>query len=135
MMFAASNAVDPAIGWQIVLFIAFAFSVGANVAQVWNTRRAQDRNVSIKDGVATVKDVQSVKLDLEVKVAAVASDLSALETKVDTSVSKLSDELKDCETRITTKGEERVIKVHDRINEVLSAVSEVRGELNARFDK
>lgn len=133
-MFAASDSVDPAIGWQIILFLIAAASVWASVAQIFNGRKTQRREVSMVEGVATTADLTAVKKDLEAKVNAVASDLSALETKVDEGLTRLSDELRASETRITTKGEERVVKVHDRINEVLSAVSEVRGELNARFD-
>jgi hypothetical protein len=136
MMFAdAIDAVNPAWGWQAICFLIAAVSVVASVAQIANGRKTQRREVSMVEGAATTADLSTVKRDLEAKVSAVASDLCALETKVDEGLTRLTDELRASETRITTKGEERVVKVHDRINEVLSAVSEVRGELNARFDK
>lgn len=129
----AIDGVNPAWGWQMICFLIAAVSVVASIAQIANGRKTQRREVSMVEGTATTADVSQVKADLEIKISAVVSDLSALETKVDSAVSKLSDELRGAETRITAKGEDRVIKVHDRINEVLSAVSEVRGELNARF--
>lgn len=127
----AINGVSPEWGWQAICFLIAAVSVVASVAQISNGRRTQRREVSMIEGTATTAEVLAVKRDLEVKVLAVASDLCALETKVDKAVEKLTDELKDAETRITSKGEERVVKVHDRINDVLAGVSRLEG----RFDK
>jgi hypothetical protein len=38
-------------------------------------------------------------------------------------------EMHEMELRITSCGEERTTKVHDRVNQVLEAVSELRGEI------
>lgn len=117
-MFGAElSAVDPKWGWNMFLFAFAIAGITAAWMQALNGRRAQKRDVTLMEEFATRKE------------------LSTLAEKVDSRFEDLRQELKQSETRITSKGEERVIKVHDRINEVLSAVSEVRGELNARFDK
>jgi len=43
---------------------------------------------------------------------------------------KLSEELPEIERRINQSGEDRATGIHERVNEVLAAVSEVKGELN-----
>jgi flagellar motility protein MotE (MotC chaperone) len=135
MMFAdAIDAVNPAWGWQAICFLIAAVSVVASVAQIANGRKSQRREVSLVEGIATTAALAAVKQDLEAKVCAVAKDLGALETKVDAGLEKLGDELRDCETRITSKGEERVVKVHDRINDVLQAVSRLEGRVESSPD-
>jgi hypothetical protein len=42
---------------------------------------------------------------------------------------ELREELHEMENRINAQGEERTVKVHERVNEILLAVGELRGEV------
>lgn len=114
MIFAAElSAVNPKWGWEAVLFLFAVSGITAAWMQALNGRRAQKRDVTLMEEFATRKE------------------LAALAEKVESRFEDLRCDLKESETRITSKGEERVIKVHDRINDVLQAVSRMEG----RFDK
>lgn len=107
------SAVDPKWGWNMFLFAFATAGITAAWMQALNGRRAQKRDVTLMEEFATRRE------------------LAALAEKVESRFEDLRSELKESETRITSKGEERVIKVHDRINDVLQAVSRMEG----RFDK
>ena len=76
---------------------------------------------------ATRREVQS----LESKVKADAdANIKRLE-KTEKALDDLQRELHMMENRITEAGEKRAIAIHDRTNEILSAVSELRGRFEA----
>lgn len=59
------------------------------------------------------------------RVAKVESDL----TTVSAEITRMRRELHETELRINGAGEERASKIHERINDVLEAVSELRGQV------
>jgi hypothetical protein len=64
---------------------------------------------------------------LDMRVAAVEARASAIEH----SMEKLRDEMREDKAEILEAGEHRAAKLHGRINDVLAAVSEVRGRLSS----
>lgn len=68
------------------------------------------------------------RLVSQVELGAVTARVKKLEETVDA----IRDELKQDKTDILQAGEERAEKLHNRINDVLRAVSEVRGEMHSR---
>jgi predicted nucleic acid-binding Zn-ribbon protein len=76
---------------------------------------------------ATRREVQS----LESKVKADAeANIKRLE-KTEKALDDLQRELHMMENRITEAGEKRAIAIHERTNEILSALSELRGRFEA----
>lgn len=113
MMLAAElSAVDPRWGWTMVLFLFAVSGITAAWMQAINGRRAQKRDVTLMEEFATRRE------------------LNALAERVDSKFEDLRCELKECETRIISKGEERVVKIHDRTNLILAAVSKMEGVLD-----
>jgi hypothetical protein len=106
------SAVNPEWGWQAVLFAFAIAGITAAWMQALNGRRAQKRDVTLMEEFATRKE------------------LAQLADKVESKFEDLRSELKDAETRIITKGEERVVKIHDRTNLILAAVSKMEGVLD-----
>jgi hypothetical protein len=114
MMFAdAIDGVKPEWGWQAVLFAFAIAGITAAWMQALNGRRAQKRDVTLMEEFATRKE------------------LSALAEKVETRFEDLRCELREDRTEILKAGEERAVKLHERCNAILQAVSEVRGEMHA----
>jgi hypothetical protein len=76
---------------------------------------------------ATRREVQA----LEAKVKADAEDNGKRIEKTEATLRELQRDLHAMETRITAAGEERAVALHERTNEILSAVSELRGRVEA----
>jgi uncharacterized Ntn-hydrolase superfamily protein len=76
---------------------------------------------------ATRREVQA----LESKTAADARMAAERLDKTEEALKDLQRELHAMENRITEAGEKRAIAIHDRTNEILSAVSELRGRFEA----
>jgi hypothetical protein len=74
---------------------------------------------------ATIKELESASAEVNRRLAAHDTDLAALRELIRT-------ELPAMERRIATSNEERAVHLHDRINDVLEAVSELRGEVKNR---
>lgn len=108
------EAVSPSWGWNMVLFCGFCVATTAAVGQWLNGRRTQKRDVILMEEFATRRELQELALRVEDKFEA------------------LRVELQEDKTEILRAGEARVVKLHDRCNEILAAVSELRGEMHAR---
>lgn len=76
---------------------------------------------------ATRREVQA----LECKVKADAEANAQRIEKTEATLKELQRDLHAMENRITAAGEERAIALHERTNEILSAVSELRGRFEA----
>jgi hypothetical protein len=113
MMLAQLESVSPSWGWNMVLFCGFCLATTAAVGQWLNGRRSQKRDVILMEEFATRRELQDLAMRVEDK------------------FESLRVELQEDKTEILRAGEARVVKLHDRINEVLSAVSELRGEVHA----
>lgn len=100
-------------GWQAFLFCLAVTAVTASVGQWLSSRRAQKRDVAMVEEFATRRELQDLAMRVEDKFEA------------------LRVELQEDKTEILRAGEARVVKLHDRINDVLAAVSELRGEVHA----
>ena len=57
------------------------------------------------------------------------------QNKLEQRMTHLERKLENDKTEIIEAGELRVIKLHERINQVLEVVSELRGEIKGRFSK
>lgn len=95
-------------------FLACGFFVVSLVNQVM---RLMDRNKEQPrpiDTYATKAELEVVRIDLK---------------RVESSIIDLRHEMREDRETILKAGEERAVKIHDRINDVLAAVSEVKGEI------
>jgi hypothetical protein len=75
-----------------------------------------------------VERIQDVK-DAALSRKGIYDKLDSMRRELSQEAQQVRREIPDLERRISAAGEERITKVHDRINEVLEAVSEIRGEL------
>lgn len=107
------NNVDPQWGWNMVLFLVAVIGVTASVMQMFAGRRSQKREVNLLEEFATRKELQ------------------ALTERVEDKFELLRTEIAEDKNEMMKAGEARVIKVHDRINDVLAAVSELKGEVHS----
>lgn len=141
MLLAETTAV-PAWAWgtgfaAAVMVALCAIAAGMNQLDDFFARR--------KDKPAAA-DVRSethekfvLKTDFDAHVAANAEThdgifrkIGGVERGVGEKLERIRSEMHDMELRLTKHGEERAEKTHNRINEVLSAVSELRGQVNER---
>jgi hypothetical protein len=120
-MFAELNGnLDPAWGWQAILFIIAAVSVVASVVTISDRKKVQDRRITMATEFATKTEMERV-----------AGDVKRLEVKFDDGVERIAQQLKESETRIVDKSEERSVALHERLNEFGDKLGEVRGEMSA----
>lgn len=74
---------------------------------------------------ATRREVQQLEKRLDQEVVALARRADQTEDLI----SKLRDDVHQMERRMNTSDEARAVQIHERINQVLGAVSQLRGEL------
>lgn len=110
----SSNVIDPVALMQFMLIVQFLMGMVLGVLQFLNQRRAQRRDVSMIEEFATRRE------------------LAQLAEKVDSRFEDLRCEIRDDKTELLRAGEERAVKLHERCNAILQAVSEVRGEMHSR---
>lgn len=80
---------------------------------------------------ATRREVQA----LEAKVKSDAEANARRMDKTEKALEELHRELHMMENRITEAGEKRAVALHERTNEILSAVSELRGRFEATAER
>ncbi|HUS37352.1 MAG TPA: hypothetical protein VM680_18540 [Verrucomicrobiae bacterium] len=108
-----SSTIDPVAMMQVLLIVQFLMGIVLGILQLINQRGAQKRNVAMVEDFATRRELQ------------------ALTEKVDGRFEDLRCEIREDKTEILKAGEERAVKLHERINVVLSTVSELRGEMHS----
>lgn len=113
MLLAQIESVNPQWLAQAVLFAFAVAGITASWMTAINGRKAQKRDVTLMEEFATRKE------------------LAALAEKVESRFEDLRQELREDRTEILKAGEERAVKLHERCNAILQAVSEVRGEVHA----
>lgn len=59
-------------------------------------------------------------------------EMRNMEKRIDASLIGMRAEMADLERRLNKSDEERTLKLHDRLNEILSDLGEMRGEVHAR---
>lgn len=134
MIFAAEvmSGVDPSWGWQAVLFLFGAVFLWEKLTAIMNSKRIQERKVSMVEGAATQADVAAVKRDCQERVAQVKADVTTLAVKMDAGFEKIGEQMKESETRILDKDEARSVALHERLNEFGDRLGELRGEMKGR---
>ncbi|MEW6307398.1 MAG: hypothetical protein AB1705_28435 [Verrucomicrobiota bacterium] len=98
--------------------LALLVSVLANLYLIFASRTSQKREISFTDTYATREE--HVALKREVK---------NLEAKIDQNLAAIRSEMKQDRDAMLLAGEERAAKIHDRVNKVLEAVSELKGRV------
>jgi hypothetical protein len=94
---------------ECLLWFAGLVLVGIHIAKALKPKSGEPPNAQLADTVG---------------------QLALRMAKVETSNDKLWAKLEADKMQILNAGEERIVKVHDRINEVLAAVCELRGSVN-----
>jgi len=117
-MFAQIDKVDPSYLHQFMLVVVVLVSMAVNVVTLVRGGRIQRREVSFTEGMVTKDQCGLKHVGIEQRVATVEKDIHELRTWQAEQMEKLRREIK---TDIST--------LHGRINDVLSAVAEVRGEI------
>jgi len=111
---------DPNIAWNIILT---ALVIGNTIAVwvgLWRGKQAQKREVRVSEEYALKSDLLQLRRDQEREMAVVLTGLAEIRR-----------EMKADRESLSAAGEARAEKIHNRINVVLEAVSELRGHVNA----
>lgn len=93
--------------------------------------RKQETYVTTEDAERNRQEVQIRMASLERMVAALMSEIREDRTRVQSEITAIRNEIHAAEIRQNNLDEERATKIHGRINDVLAAVSEVQGKLEA----
>lgn len=132
---------DPlSVGWILLTLAALA---GAMVGlERWVRRMAgrpdnertlggQPIEVRPAANYITRDELDRTRLSIIERVGRLESDV----TNITAELARFRGELHATETRINAAGEERASKIHERINDVLEAVAELRGHVDAHERK
>ncbi len=84
--------------------------------------------VSIISLFTTRRELELVKSGIGTEIAAISKRVTAMEEDV----RDLKRELPEMERRMQAASETRAVDLHERINQVLAAVSELRGRIHER---
>lgn len=114
MLAEAAPAPDAQFFYNLFLSLGFLASLTASVLAMVRGNRLQKREISMAPGLMPDPEL----LDLKRRMNEVETDLSQIRT-----------EIKADYRLLETHNENRVSGLHERINQVLAAVSELRGEL------
>ena len=143
MIFAQLNPPNPDanIAWNVILTIGVLVTIVAQFVIIGRQSRKQRREVSFEfesaskkefDQFAATTNANFIQVREEMKADRAANQIHASERS-----KTLFSQIEKVEARLDTKLEETRLElsgktddVHTRINEVLSAVSELRGEIN-----
>ena len=93
----------------------------------------QPLTVSPATRYATLEELETMRDNLNERLDDMGGHVEQLRTdvvSVRAELTGLRAELHNMESRANSRDESRAVKLHDRINEILAAVSEMRGELN-----
>jgi len=105
---------------SMVAVIAVVCTVGSFVIMLMNRRSTQKREVSFSEEYALKSDLLQFRRDHEREIAVLLTGLAEIRR-----------EMKADREALAVAGEARAEKIHNRINTVLEAVSELRGHVNA----
>lgn len=117
-MFLAADTPEPMFLLQFLLVVGLFASVGGNIAQMMNSRRTQKRQVSFEGEFVESCEFEKQTTHNREEHAFLHKRISDGDSSVELQIEALRKEIK-----------EDVSGVHDRVNAVLAAVSELRGEV------
>jgi len=123
MIFAETIASN--VNWSLIASLVMAV---VTTLMWWDARR---KPLEVQQPIqttkiypsASVKDLADASAEVQRRLAQHDSDIGALRELIRV-------ELPAMERRITTENEHRSVLLHNRINEILEAVSELRGQIN-----
>lgn len=102
---------------EFLIVLGFLASVAVNVVTLMGQRTKQKREVTFAEQFVSQEQMDAIARRVDM---------------VERQIEAMRSELKDDKTEILKAGEDRAEKLHNRINDVLQAVSQMRGELHAR---
>lgn len=124
------------IGWVLLTLGALAAGMigfdrlirrSMGISDQQRTIGGQPIKVQSAPPFVTRDELDRTRESITDRVARVESSLSSVSSEL----TVLRSQLHATETRINSAGEDRAAKIHERINDVLEAVSEVRGHVQA----
>jgi hypothetical protein len=132
----AQLAAQPDHVKDFLIIIGFILSAGASAAALLNQRRTQKREVTFGQEFVTRDFCQSMHTRDSGEVKRLVAEVEELKrdrvgvlAKVEEKIDKLRVEIKHDIQAAALTDESRISSVHDRINDVLSAVAKLEGRL------
>lgn len=147
LLLAQLNTVPAEHGWQTILVLVGLFGVLATGVSIWAALQKGRRDaIDNRDAIPRKLTPDPLRVEAVPKYvtpeqchashAAIITRVERVETDLDglrTEVRSVQAEARHDRERNTSMILEETGKVHSRVNEVLQAVSELRGEIRARF--
>lgn len=122
-----AETIATGVNWSLIASLVMA---AFTALMWWDARR---KPVELAQPVQTTKVWPSATLkDLESNNAEVQRRLAEHDLAINALRELIRVELPAMERRITTENEHRAVQLHNRINEILEAVSELRGQVTSR---
>ena len=115
------------VNWTLIFTIIMAL---ATAGMWWDARRIrEERPTQIEPNPLPVTKVfpSATLMDLKESQTHAHQRIDRLETRVGEIQEVIRKEIPEIERRLSIASEERVTKLHNRINEVLAAVSKIEG--------
>ncbi len=109
---------DPLFMYQLMLAVSLIVSILSGVTTIVNGRRVQKREVSFGSDFVTSRHCDTKSNHIEHRLASVEDSFSAMRAEIHTD----RDEFNRTQ-------ENRVTALHNRINDVLAAVSRLEGKI------
>jgi hypothetical protein len=135
-MILAETLPDPnsfaSIGWVVVILAALAFGGNSVLDLVGRLRGDNDKATQIEPNPLPVQKIWPSATIIELKDAIGRTDLRL--DRHDAEIREIREilrkEIPEIERRLSEAGEERAVKLHARINDVLAAISKIEGYCN-----
>lgn len=110
---------DPTLAWNVILILGIILNLGVAGMSLARSRQVQRREVSFAEAFASRGELIEIK-----------SDVHRLQTRLDSHIDQLRSEIKSERLIQDEKNDKRSAALNTRINDVLEAVSELRGKLS-----
>jgi hypothetical protein len=128
---ALTSADEASFNWHVIVAMLQILSpVFALGIFLWKQSNPDKVNIQQPLKVDVIKDL-ATKEELRSHREEVIREQNKLEQRM----THLERKMESDKTEIIEAGEERVVKLHNRMNEVLSGLSELKGEIKGRFAK
>ena len=114
----SSAGVNPALLGALILGLSLLVGLGSAIFAMFFTRREHEAH---KEEVGRrIGALESNMVHLDVKIA-----------HLDDKIALVREEIRESEDRLDEANENRSVKIHDRLNEILKAVSTLQGQINS----
>ena len=125
------------ITWSQIYTILCALAAGATIAGVFVSWIIGNRKIIAKVDQEPVPEIRKASPRynhplVEQRFSSLEGRVTRHEGRIDKIEDMLRVDLPAMERRMDTAGEKRISDVHDRVNQILEAVGELRGELRAK---